>query len=269
MNKKQSNKGLIIVIIILCLLLAGALGYIINEKTKTQETKQTHQNKKPDQTILVEGNTFDLNGTSCIKEENSCTKEIQVAYNNQNHNIKIKYILKDDNNLDEHNKYYQASYNLYIDNKLIDTLEGGTIVTNETNDIASQFNAKIYIFDGKYLGFLREISELEGGSGYALTLYNNNNKIDKEQIIKITGQSLCYDNECNKEINVVEDSEFDGNSYKFYQGDCDSKKIVLYSITTDGQTITRSIDKKLKVNYDEAGSGKLGCYKAKDNKISY
>lgn len=266
MKNNQKSKGSIVIIIILVILLAVAIGYIIYEKTNNEMKVQTKINNKTDQTILVEGNTFDLNGTSCVMENDSCIKEIQVAYNKKNHNIKVKYTLNDEN-IDEYNKYYKVTYYLYIDNKLIDTLEGGTLVTNDKEDLNSKYNGKLFVFQGKYLGFLRESNSPEGSSGYILTLYNNSEKIGSEQVIKISGQQLCYDKNCNKEINIVEDAEFDGKSYKFYQGDCDSGKIVLYSLTTDGQNIKREIDKKLKVNYDEAGSGRLGCYSLTKNAI--
>lgn len=125
MKNNQKSKGPIVIIIILVILLAVAIGYIIYEKTNNEMKVQTKINNKTDQTILVEGNTFDLNGTSCVMENDSCIKEIQVAYNNKNHNIKVKYTLNDEN-IDEYNKYYKVTYYLYIDNKLIDTLEGGT-----------------------------------------------------------------------------------------------------------------------------------------------
>lgn len=266
MKNNQKSKGPIVIIIILVILLAIAIGYIIYEKTNNEVKVQTKINNKTDQTILVEGNTFDLNGTSCVMENDSCTKEIQVAYNNKNHNIKVKYTLNDEN-IDEYNKYYKVTYYLYIDNKLIDTLEGGTLVTNDKEDLNSKYNGKLYVFQGKYLGFLRESNYPEGNSGYILTLYNNSEKIGNEQVIKISGQQLCYDKNCDKEINVIEDAEFDGNSYKFYQGDCDSGKIVLYSLTTDGQNIKREIDKKLNINYEEAGSGVNGCYSLTKNAI--
>ena len=66
MKNNQKSKGPIVIIIILVILLTVAIGYIIYEKTNNEMKVQTKINNKTDQTILVEGNTFDLNGTSCV-----------------------------------------------------------------------------------------------------------------------------------------------------------------------------------------------------------
>lgn len=268
MNKKNGNKGLIVIILILVVILLVMLGYIINDKYSTKDGSKPLKDSK-EQTILIEGNTFDLNGTTCVKDGNSCVKEIEVSYNGKNHDVKLKQeLVEEKENTDEYDIYYQGKYYLYVDNKLIDTLDIGQVKVSKTGDERPELVAKLYIFDGKYLGLLREISYLESSSGYELTLYNGKTKIGNDVVVKIPGQGLCYDSECKKEINVIDEIEFDGNAFKFYQIDCDSNKIVLYSLTTDGTKIERTIDKKVDTD-GIFGGGSSGCFSQTKNKISY
>ena len=82
--------------------------------------------------------------------------------------------------------------------------------------------------------------------------------------IKVAGQSL-YNKE--KEINVIEELDFDGETLYYYQGDCELQKIVLYSLTTDGNKITKDITKRTNLDIKQSTKGVTACYSSKENKI--
>lgn len=268
MKTNKSSKTKTIIIVILIILLAISLCYIMYQKQNNKESQKENkvQEQIESQTILTEGNNVDLNGIPCVSETSTCTKKIGVSYNNKNHSIKIKYQLtKNENNEDEYVNYYDGKYYLYIDNKLVDTLDGGTTELQKNQDPNNvEFDGKIYIFNGKYLGFLRSEVTLLESKGYNLTIYNNDKKINDDVTIKVAGQSL-YNKE--KEINVIEELDFDGETLYYYQGDCDLQKIVLYSLTTDGNKITKDITKRTNLDIKQSTKGVTACYSSKENKI--
>lgn len=211
---KNKDKKTIIIILLLILLISST-SYIVYDKFLKSALPEVVKDNSFSN-ILVEGNIFDLNGTSCVIDNNSCIKEIEVAYKNTNHKIKIKYYITENQK--------EANYTLYIDGKKVDTLSGGVL---QNSSVLTNFNAKLYIFKGKYLGFLREISPEKI---YKMTIYNDTKKLKNE---------ITIDNPLEED-----EIEFDGTNYKYYKKDTNTNQKKKYSLTTDGNKIINNIVKK-------------------------
>ena len=84
--EKKNNTGLVVTIIILVVLLLGLGGYIcydkfyLDKKDDTSNTNGTINNEE-----LVKENSFKLSDIQCTLENNTCSKEVKVSYNNKNH----------------------------------------------------------------------------------------------------------------------------------------------------------------------------------------
>ena len=211
---KNKDKKTIIIIVLLILFISS-ISYIVYDKF-FKDTLPEVVKDNSFSNILVEGNIFDLKGTSCVIDNNSCTKEIEVAYKNKNHKIKIKYYTITDQK--------EVNYTLYIDGKEVDTLSGGVL---QNSSVLTNFNAKLYIFKGKYLGFLREISPEKI---YKMTIYNDTKKLKNE---------ITIDNPLEED-----EIEFDGTNYKYYKNDTNTNTKTKYSLTTDGNKIINNIAKE-------------------------
>lgn len=241
----NNNKVYKIIIAILSFLIIISIVYVIIEKNKNISKEDLNNEPQEEQKILSESNTFDLSSVPCEKENNSCVKELEMTYDKRNHDIKIIYYYnKDDSSSDNYNDYYNTKYDLYVDSKKIDTLEGSTIITSKDEQIKDiDINGNIYVFSGKYLAFLREIKSTN--EGYRITFYNNNTRIDNEVILKHEEEELCYDKNCNKKIDVLNNLKFDGTQLEYYQKDCENEKVALYSLEINENSINKKIIKEL------------------------
>lgn len=227
----KEKKGLIILIVILVLLLLTAIGYIVYDKLEENKEPVKEEGEIKEEIevkeTLVAGNTFKLNNVTCqTDEESNCIKEVKVAYNNENHNIKIKQI--EGTNL---------NFKIYVDEVLLDTIDAGSYEEKKdfTEDIA------VYVIDSKYLAVLTPRTSEITTAGYALTFYNNGKRVSDEVMIRQHGMTLCSDADCNDVINDSEDLEFDGTTFKFWGQDCSQMKNVKYGVTFNGTTINKNV----------------------------
>ena len=164
-NEKKNNRGLIVVIILLIVLCLGLGGFIVYDKLLKEEPKKVEQSKEETEE-LIKGNTFKLSDIDCAKEEtDKCVKQIELSYDNVNHDVKLIKKLID-------NKY---AIDVYIDNNLIDTLNGGLFYDWQDGDTAvdwlENLDGYIYVIDEKYLGLVYRV---EGAKpSWFLKYYND------------------------------------------------------------------------------------------------
>ena len=232
-KKKESNKTSIFVALFLVVLL-GLLGFLAYSKYVHTPSKDSITSSVPTTSNLVEGNTFSLNGVICKdKSETECSKELKVSYKGQNHMIKIK-------------RYQKASSTavaikneLYIDDKLVDTIDGGATYESNKN-IDMDFDGYIYIGESKYLIIVTPFM-VDKQTNYVVNYYENQTKLGKGIDI-INGEQtickgLCKDEEI---LNDLEALEFDGKVLKYWKAFCTQKEkeALQIGITIENQTIT-------------------------------
>lgn len=288
-KKSNTNRGLVISVIVVFICFLASIGYIIYDKYNMEMNMQKKEEQEKQKLSLVKGNTFDLTNIDCTMENDVCVKKLTVAYNGKNHEVTFKLLQQrnEDADYEENNenyceeedddcenvveKYigYDLKYEMYIDDKLIEKFDQGTKFINaneyksfDTNLVFGRPHEKIYVFDNKYIGFLRVInSNYIYGDGYNLILYKNGKRIGNEIVIKEPGVSISGMDETKNFI-------FDGKKFKYYQLSCESNKVVEYSISTDGKKIIREAGEKISDyeigNDDET---KVSCYSEKEDKM--
>ncbi len=266
-ERKKTNKGLVAAIIILIILFIGTLGYI-GYDYYTDHNPQDETDKLEEQTeTLVEGNAFRLKDIKCETGSSSYTKELKVAYNNENHDIKIVYSYeKSSTSAEDEDASYTLNYELYIDNNLADTLEGGTLITNDINNYTlGEFDGYIYIFDGKYLGFLREMLLPVGSAGYKLSIYNDGKKaLTKDVDVDFAGQSF---GESGTNLDGIDNIGFDGTTLKYWFLGCDNhNKAFKLGLTFNGEKTNITV---LETKDNVEGGGASGCYNTKTNSYNF
>lgn len=226
-KEKKNGKGLIVLVVVLSLLLCAVCGYICYDKfLEDKEEIGYVNNSNSDENVnleekegLVEGNNFSLASISCTEASaDKCTKNLKVSYNNANHDIRIEF-----NSNDE--------YKLYVDNTLVDTLKAGLFEDSNVN-----FNGMIYIIDSKFLAFARE-QFTPSGSGYVLTIYNENGRVGDEVEVSPVGLTIYINNDKSVDVTDLDNLKFDGKSFQFYLKSCSDKIVKKYSLTTDGNKI--------------------------------
>ena len=238
MDRKSEgkSKGLIALVVVLVVLLIGAFSYIgYDYYTDQKNEKESFSNADKTESLVME-NAFRLKDVKCEYNDSSCEKEVKVAYNNENHVIKIKGTESVKEKLGEKSYATEVKYELYIDNSLVDTINAGP--TTEESEIISEFNfdGYVYIFDGKYLGFLMNYVST-GGSGYQLNIYNDGTKVlDNPVTIDAAAQSF---EENGSDLDGIDNIEFDGTTLKYWFLDCNNRtSAIRLGLTFDGTKTT-------------------------------
>ena len=294
-EKNKGRKGLIVTIIILILLLLGSLGYIAYDKGyldkllgKEEPVKQEVKKEE-----LVKGYEFRLKDIECKEnDKKTCTKELKVAYNGKNHDVKItRYEKMEEEKLEDSDETATVDnvyFDLYVDGQRIDKINSGNIYvdpeTNKPDDgYNSNFDGFIYIFNDKYLGFLFETTAPAGSPGYVLNLYDENKKIDTKisndgydqtdngVVIKVHGQGFGKN---DSDFSDISNLKFDGTVLKYWWLSCDKLEesendesatdiAVQLALTFDGNEVSiKSTDKKENVT---AGGAAGICFDTKTN----
>ena len=248
----KENKGKTITIVILIILLLGAISYICYDKFLTKdetnkvETKTDPINKEE----LIKQISFKLEDIECTGTE-TCEKKVKLSYNNKNHEIKLIKKLNNDNS-----KYL---IEVYEDNKLIDTLDGGDYQDywgdgTKPQELIKNMDGYIYVIDSKYLGI---VYRNEGPKpSWDLKFYNGNRPSQEQPIpVAAYGTSMKSDSyENGRDLFVLEALEFDGHNIKYWNTYCGNDKkpaskdnivIAQYNLTYDGTKVTQTTGKIL------------------------
>lgn len=265
MDRKSEgkSKGLIALVVVLVVLLIGAFSYIgYDYYTDQKNEEESFSNADKTESLVME-NAFRLKDVKCEYNDSSCEKEVKVAYNNENHVIKIKGTESVKEKLGEKSYATEVKYELYIDNSLVDTINAGP--TTEESAIISEFNfdGYVYIFDGKYLGFLMNYVST-GGSGYQLNIYNDGTKVlDNPVTIDAAAQSF---EENGSDLDGIDNIEFDGTTLKYWFLDCNNRtSVIRLGLTFDG---TKTTIKVLETRNNIEGGGSSVCYNTETNSYS-
>ena len=170
-----------------------------------------------------------------------------MAYNNENHEVKLKLMEKETETEEIKSVYFE----LYVDNKLINTIDSGIYFSDDGS--ISEYQGSVYVVDSKYLAVLTpEYTTIS--SGYVLTFYNNDKQVSDKINVRYGGQSLCKDENCTEIINDLEDLEFDGTTFKYWGQDCNLMENVKYQVTFDGTNVNKTVSEKAGNTYG-AGAG--------------
>jgi len=245
--EREKNKGIIVLIIVLIIIILGLSGYIVYDKVlKVEEPAIKEEVKEEVKEELVTGNTFKLNDVSCEQDETSnCIKKVKVAYNNENHEVKLKLIeLKNET---EENIGY--SFEVYIDNESAGMIDAGPGMLYDNG-----FDATVYVVDSKYIAIQTLKTTVAGKVDYVLNFYNDKIKNNDEVMFIMGGQTLCENESCTEKLNELEDIEFDGKSFMFWGQDCDLMKIVKYQVNFDGNNVNKTIVEKSENAYPAGAS---------------
>lgn len=257
--KKNKSTGKTITIIILVILLLGAISYICYDKFLTkEEPKQIETPKEPTiEEELIKQTSFKLEDIECTGTE-TCEKKVNLSYNNKNHELKLikKYDKNTTNYLIE----------VYEDNKLIDTLDGGGYGDwwqdgTKPIDLIKNMDGYIYVIDSKYLGI---VYRKDGEKAYWYLKFYNGNTPSQEKPIMVASSATTFNSESyeyNNNLSYISALEFDGHNIKYWSFYCDSKikptnggntVVAQYNLTYDGNKVTKTTGKILT---DVVGSG--------------
>ena len=236
MEVKKSNKGLVITIVILIILLLGAAGYICYDKfliKEEQTTPKTEETKEE----LVPQNEFKLEDIKC-KGTDTCEKIIKLAYNGKNHELKLikKY--------DSSNKKYLIE--VYEDNALIDTVNAGSyddsegkIVYEDKNgnkkvltpsEVVKKMAGRVYVIDSKYLGIVYRHDIVNRNSidnpMWYLKFYNGNKPYKKSMLVAAPSIGIAESDGKWNNLHTLEALEFDGTNVKYWGYYCKNGKLI-------------------------------------------
>lgn len=233
-KKKEKNIPKIIVsIVLICLILF--LGYISYNRFYLKPDKNSVTYEIPESKNLVEGNTFSLNGIICKEKTNTvCLKELKVSFNNENHMIKIKRVKKVSSSV-------SIKHEIYIDEKLLDTIDGG-VIYDEEDKSKIDFDGYILIGENKYLIFVTPFN-IENTVNYVVTYYDGTTKLGRSFDIINGEQKICKDS-CDSNdseiLNNLEALEFDGKTLKYWKSLCTSrdKEALQIGITVINEAVT-------------------------------
>lgn len=262
-EKKNKSTGKTITIIILIILLLGTSGYIAYDKLinkpEQKETKEETKTKQQEEDLVTQIK-FNLEDFKCVGTE-TCEKKMKLAYNNKNHELKLIKKLTDDT------KNYKIE--VYEDNKLIDTLDGGSSEDfwqegRQPLDNIKNMDGYVYVIDGKYLGI---VYRHEGAKPSWYLKFYNGDKPSQEKPIMVAAYGTSFSSESyedGKQLYVLSALEFDGTTIKYWDMDCSSKQkptgdgntiVAQYSLKFDGKKVTKT---KGKVLTDAQGGGQAG-----------
>ena len=234
-NKKKSINLTKIIMTFVLIILIACLGYVFYNKYINKPDDTNFTRKLRGDTSLVEGNTFSFNGLFCEENlTNECTKSIKLSYNNKYHVLKIKRTLK------KTEESTSIKNTVYLDDKVIDTLDGGTMY-EENKKFTINFDGFIYVVDNKYLAIVTPFV-VDKYTNYVVNYYNDISKLGKSIDLIYGEQTICKKN-CSDESNILnnlDSLEFDGTTLKYYKLLCEnhSKQVLQIGIITDGKEVT-------------------------------
>ena len=233
-NKEKSNNKVSIFVALFLIVLLGLLGFLAYSKYVHTPSKDSITSSIPTSSNLIEGNTFSFNGVICKdKTDKECSKELKVAYGNKNHDIRIKRIKKTNDSA------VTIKNELYIDNKLVDNINGGAIYeSKDKTDI--DFDGYIFIGESKYLIVVTPFV-VEETTNYVVNYYENGIKLGKGIDIINGEQTICKGSCDDDEIlNDLEALDFDGKSLKYWKAFCTKheKEALQIGITIENKNIT-------------------------------
>ena len=204
-EKNKSNKGLVVLVILMFLVIIGLIGYICYDKGVFDELLGKD---KPEQEKLITGNTFRLADVNC-EGADVCEKTIKLSYNDANHNVKlVKKLINE--------KEY--SVEVYIDNQLVDTLDGGEFYDwgydeEKPADLIKDLDGYIYVIDAKYLAIIYPKESVK--TNWFLKFYNDTkpHQSDKDIMVTRSGGAIAIG---DKDLTSIDSLEFDGNAIKYW-----------------------------------------------------
>ena len=255
--EKKTNKGLIVLIVILIVLLLASVSYICYDKFVNKDTKPKEETGKQEE--LVKENSFKLEDIECTGTQ-TCTKTVKLAYNNKNHEVKL---------LKKSSSNQKFTIEVYIDNNLIDTLDGGQPeeIINDTklNQMINELDGYIYVLDGKYLAI---VYRYEGAKpSWYLKFYNETTPSEEKPILVASyGSSRVKD---DKDLTDISSLEFNGTSIKYWDIYCngsndeDQISAAQYEVAFDGTKITTKVGEIL--NDVEGGGQSRDCPDIQNN----
>ena len=256
-KKKEEpvKKGVLskIIIVFLLMIIAGLVGFVAGSQGWLDFKDIPKENTKEDKEPLIEGYSFSLKDIECSKEENSCTKELRVSYNNANHVVKVIASVTGENK-------NSIKYTLYIDDKEEHTVNDSGLRLLPGEDIAPYLNIEgfIYVFDKTNIAFVLPTWSYK--LAYIAYVFNPNNSYMRE--VPITGFGFTKDDTDYWDINAT---EFDGHTLKVWDRDCnDDSKGIQYAITIENGSL---VFKQLQTISDVISGGLAGC-KYKNETIS-
>lgn len=253
---EKKNSFSKILIVILLAIITGLAGYYVGSKDLFEEGSKKGTNKQ-EKEQLIEDYSFNLKNVACQKEENSCTKELKVSYNNENHIAKVVETVTPE----KENATTKAKYTLYIDDKEVFNVDDTVVTTHADEDI--DMDGYIYIFDKTYIAFV--LPEMNYKIGYTAYVFNSDNSYMRKLPISIGGMFIEKD---GKDYNLMDAVEFDGHTLKVWDRDCkDNTKAIQYAITIENKEL---VFKKLQSvsNVTDGGIGGVGGCKYEKEKIS-
>ena len=227
-NKKEKNVSTIVVELILIIFLI-ILGYFAYTRFFNAPDKSTFTSNPPESSSLIKGNTFGLNGMVCKdKTDLSCTKNIKLAYSEQNHDVSI---VRNKNKSSNATTY---RFEVYLDDKLIDTIDGG-VSYEVKKDMDIDFDGYIYVVENKYIAIVLPFV-VESNLNYTVYYYDNGNKIDKGIDLINGGQKITLKDDSLNDLDAI---EFDGKSLNYYKAFCPgkSKSALQIGITIENKAL--------------------------------
>ncbi len=256
---EKKNTGLVVTIIVLVVLLLGLGGYICYDKLYLDKKDNTPNTNEPvSNEELVKENSFKLSDIQCVLDNNTCSKEVKVSYNNKNHIVKV--IKK----LSSNEKY---AIEVYVDGALLDTIDGGTFYDWQDSTVASDWiknlDGYIYIVDNKYLALVYRYENAK--PSWYLRYYNENKKSSDKDIL-VASYGVSFGSETvGKDLFNLDKLEFNGNAISFWSEYCKSDikpdadadlVIAKHSVTFDGNKVNDNI---VKTANDAIGGGSSAC----------
>ncbi len=245
MKVNKDNTGLIVVVIVLGVLLIGCICYICYDEFVKKDLENKEQVIEEEKEDLIKGNTFSLGDVKC-EGELDCAKAVKLALNDANHEIRLIKRLTDDKK-----KY---TIDVYVDNILVDTLDGGDYSDFWQQGVKPEDNIKnldgyLYVIDSKYLGI---VYRYESSTPYwYIKFYNENKPAEQKPIMLISKATGLSSKSVNggKELSSLDALEFDGHSVKYWNTYCSKKQIknesspsiAQYSLTFDGSEVTKTV----------------------------
>lgn len=235
-EKNNMNKVTVSIIILLCvafliLLFIAVKAYIVN-------------NDGVNGGQLFKKYTFPLQNVACQSSNGGCEKVVEVAYNGARHTIKIKSQNKEIRARD----LKLAQFEIYFDNKLVQTLDAGDY--NLSFPYKNNFEGYVYVMNSKYVAIaLPRIANSK--EGYGITFYGDNVADGIDFSVKIPGHKVCSDSSCTKVLNNFEDLKFNGKYFEYWTQNCQRKETVKIRLNFDGDNVNQSILEKINGMYGE------------------
>lgn len=256
-NNNGVNKGLIVLVVVLSILLIITTGYICYDKF--YEKEPVVDENVSQQEFLVKENSFKLDQIDCSGND-VCEKSVKLSYNGSNHDVKLV------KKISENDKYV---IEVYIDNSLVDSIVGGSFYDWHTEDTASSWVANldgyIYVIDSKYLAIVYRYEDFK--PSWYLKFYNDKQSVNYKKVMVAAYGTSFHSKSVNdgKDLFILDALKFDGKTINYWNEYCNNdveaaseNNIVIakHSITYDG---TKVIDTISEIVKDGEGGGYSIC----------